>query len=90
MIGSLEVQAGLKLAVTEDDPTLPIFLPLLPKRWDHRHVPPHPFGAVQGWNHTLSPSSYRLLRVAHRGTQKMALWQVCCLECLSIVTPVTE
>lgn len=90
MIGSLEVQAGLKLAVTEDDPKLPIFLPLLPKCWDHRHVPPHPFGAVQGWNHTLSPSSYRLLRVAHRGTQKMALWQVCCLECLSIVTPVTE
>ena len=34
--------------VTEDDPKFPIFLPLLPKCWDHRHVTAHPFHAVLG------------------------------------------
>lgn len=84
LIRSLAVQAGLKLAMSQrmipnSRSSCLYFLSAgITGMWQHIL-----FMQCWGWNHTPNPSSYRLLRVAHSGTQKMALWQACCLECLS-------
>lgn len=91
LIGSLAVQAGLKLAMLQrmipNSRSSCLYFPGARFTGMCHHIL---FMQCWGWNHIPSPSSYSLLRVAHSGTKKMALWQACCLEYLSIVTPVTK